>query len=82
MLPIREELVVQLDTLSDEQIAALLELVKVMRPNQPLPEYDEAHDPLLTGELTFSAAPNFAEQAEDILEKEMGIGNDLDGNDA
>ncbi len=61
IVPVHEQLISQLNDLNDEQVTALLEFLKVIHPNEPHRDYDEANDPLLNGELSFSGSPDLAE---------------------
>jgi hypothetical protein len=78
-LPAREELINRLYDLNDEQVITLLAFVKSIQGDHPKPNYDPAVDPILTGELTFKAAPDFAEKSEDILKAELGKRKNLPG---
>ena len=68
----REELVHRLNTLNDEQIITLLQFIKTIQAEETTEPYNQANDPLLTGELTFKASSDFAEKSEEILRSELG----------
>jgi hypothetical protein len=54
----REQLLSQLDKLSEEQITAVLRYVATLQSDSLPPDYDLEKDPVLTGELRFSG-PGF-----------------------
>ena len=74
MNTIREALVKRLDALTDEQVAALLQVVEAFEITnghaEPLDEYDESNDPTIA---MFSGPTDLGERSEDILHEEFGI---------
>ena len=74
--PIREEFFQVINTLSDEQVAALLHVVKAMQSSQVSEKepYDESQD-LTVGLISGTTVTNIAEHAEDILYGDASIPN-------
>lgn len=66
---LREQLNARLETMSDEELAALLRYAEAMQSTSLPEDYDEANDPSI-GFL--SAEPDFASRTEEILE--LGFG--------
>ncbi|MBZ0280915.1 MAG: hypothetical protein K8L97_09245 [Anaerolineae bacterium] len=70
---VREQLIVKLNDLTDQEVEALLRYVDVMQSTR-LPEgYDEDLDPSVG---FFSAESDYAERTEDILWTEFGLPKD------
>ena len=69
---IRDEFVKKLDSLTDEQVAALLQMVEAFESTDhfAIAEYDEAKDPTIA---MFSGPTDLGEQSEEILNEEFGI---------
>jgi len=65
----REQLIAKLDDLTDAQIEALLRYVEAMQTPALPEDYDEANDPSIG---FFSADPDFATRAEEILQEGFG----------
>lgn len=71
MSALRETLIEKLDGLTDEQVAALLSLVRAFEHEDEIAsEYDESKDPLVA---MFSGPSDLAERSEDILQQELGL---------
>ena len=69
-LTIRKQLQSKLDLLTDDQLAELLRYIEVMQ-SSVLPEtYDEDNDPSVG---FFSAPPDYASRAKEVLQAEFGI---------
>jgi hypothetical protein len=73
-LSIRDEVIAEIKEMSDEEIATVLKFIKSLH----IEEYDERKDPFLTGEMFFSGTPDLGERAEEILEQELGIKNEME----
>ena len=66
---LREQVKARVDTLSDQELAAVLRYIEVMsKPTLP-DDYDIENDPAIG---FFSAEPDFASRTEEILEKGFG----------
>jgi hypothetical protein len=72
----RQQLMSQLDDLSDEQIAAILRYMETLQSDSLPPDYDPDKDPVLTGELRFSGPPDLSVRAKDILRAGLGKSNE------
>ncbi len=76
-LSIRQELIEKLDGLNDEQIRALLHVVRAFEGEgqfESLPdEYDESKDSLIA---MFSGPTDLDERSKNILENEFGVPSD------
>jgi len=72
-LSIRQELIEKLDKLNDEQIRALLHVIRAFEKDGQFgvspDEYDESKDALIA---MFSGPTDLAERSREILEKEFG----------
>jgi hypothetical protein len=67
---LREAFVKKLDELTDEQVAALLNMVETFDYSSASEEYDESKDPTIA---MFSGPTDLAERSEDILADEFGV---------
>jgi hypothetical protein len=69
---IRDEFVKKLDSLTDEQVAALLQMVEAFENSDYFTptEYDESKDPTIA---MFSGPTDLGERSEEILNEEFGI---------
>ena len=67
---LREAFVKKLDELTDEQVAALLNMVEAFEFPSTSEGYDESKDPTIA---MFSGPNDLAERSEDILAEEFGV---------
>jgi len=80
-LPIREGAITEIEKLSDEQVAKVLDFIRSVRQGRP--PYSEENDSILNGETAgesddpaigfFSGPSDLAETSEEILWKEFGL---------
>ncbi len=70
---LRDQLMDEIDLLNESQAASLLAFIKSLRVSNDSVTYDSSNDPVLTGEWTFGASPNLAEQSGEILRQEFGV---------
>jgi hypothetical protein len=68
MLNVREQLMAELDELSDQQVASLLSYAQVLRSASLPDDYDEANDPTI-GFL--SGSTDMARRSKQILRDEI-----------
>jgi len=66
----REQLMSQLNDLTDEQITALLRYVETLQSDSLPPDYDPDKDPVLTGELRFSGPLDLSSRAKELFKAE------------
>jgi hypothetical protein len=67
---VREQVIARLDSLSDEQIAALLAYIEAMTSTTPPNEYDPQKDPTIG---MFSGPSDLASRTKEILRAEFGL---------
>jgi hypothetical protein len=66
---IHDEVISLVENLPVEQVAVVLEFINSIQPVT----YNEEDDPLLNGELLFSASPDLGERTKDILAQGFGL---------
>jgi hypothetical protein len=79
-LPIREQFLREIDSLSDGEISALLQTIRLLKGTKTSseavqttvkPPYDPAKDKMRQG--IFDGPPDLAEKSSEILRRELGV---------